>query len=371
MQIRFNMLAALWQRLFGTQNMKSVSLILNLALASIFLLGSCLVANASNQPTENLSDKSDIPPPTIKEDSELIHSPLSLPNQPSVKSQTNKPASPARPIDLASKRRAIPTITYGMPSWAVTRPARKLASAATAPLAMPAQPLIPKADVDGVELEQRKPEPFTTLNARMLVPHNERFVDVVYAYPYPIKPPPLTGELTPLPTKDKELKSMILSAGYSDRIDFNRPYPTYGWRWVHAFYRAHTRSGLGWPRTMLTMYPWVDQMLPYVRAEVKQSNAEEADRILKHQKTVEEFEATHVDLENQATLKGLSPVAIKMNSKGIGQTTKLTPGNWWITGTRKVPGLKMFWEVPVTCTQGQIINVQFTEANAMIIQGGW
>ncbi|MBY0360118.1 MAG: hypothetical protein K2W82_19100 [Candidatus Obscuribacterales bacterium] len=328
----------------------------------------CLFISGSIFASVFAQETTDAPAPKTVEDNTLIHSAIPLP---AVTQPAKPPAKPAQPIDLSVRHREIPTITYGVPPWAMARPTRKLATTTPTP-ATPnqVQPLIPKAEVKGVELEQRPAEPQTVLNFRIVVPHNTNAVDVVYVYPYPVKLPPLSGQMNPLPTNPGELKGMILGAGYSDRIDFNRPYPAYGWRWVHSFYRAHAKSGLGWPHTMLTMYPWVDKMLPYVMAEVKHSNSEESERLGRYVKAGEEYESTHVERENEATLKGLVPIAVKMNSRGIGQT-KLFPGNWWVTATRKVPGLKMFWEIPITCRPDQTINVQFTEANALTIQGGW
>jgi hypothetical protein len=83
-----------------------------------------------------------------------------------------------------------------------------------------------------------------------------------------------------------------------------------------------------------------------------------------------DYDKTHADIEATATSRGLIPVEIKVNSLGVAQA-QLPAGNWWITCTRAYPGLKFYWQVPISCAAEKIINVQMNEANALIVAGGW
>lgn len=125
---------------------------------------------------------------------------------------------------------------------------------------------------------------------------------------------------------------------------------------------------------MITMYPWTNKMFPYVLAECHELNKVEEERSARFQQMKENYERVHADLEAQAIGKGLAPVEIKVNSRGIGQTS-LPAGNWWITATRKTATLKFYWQIPISAAAAagseQTINVQFTEANALIVAGGW
>jgi hypothetical protein len=99
-------------------------------------------------------------------------------------------------------------------------------------------------------------------------------------------------------------------------------------------------------------------------------NKLEQERCEHYQQVVDDYERVHVDLESQATARGLAPIEVKINSRGIGQI-QVPAGNWWIAATRKTPGLKFYWQVPVSCAENQTINIQLNEANALICGGGW
>lgn len=260
---------------------------------------------------------------------------------------------------------ALPTVTVGQASWA---PQRKIAAA---PLPKPvSSPVLPSVGKNGIDSEKRDVSPqFSTVNIRFLTIRNFKPTDVVYAYPYPVKPPKL-AEQAPMPEGERQLKDMILSSGYSNRIDLSRPYPYGGYRWIRVFETALKKSGTHMPHTMITVYPWVNKMFPYVLSECRLMNTLEEDRKDKYLKTVADYERLNAEMESKAASEGLVPIPVKVNSNGIGQAS-LPSGSWWLTATRRLPGLKFYWQVPVKCSSGEAINVQLTEANALLIQGGW
>lgn len=260
---------------------------------------------------------------------------------------------------------ALPTVTVGQAPWA---PQRKIAAA---PLPKPAStPVLPSVGKPGTDSEKRDAAPqFSTINIRFLTIRNFKPTDVVYAYPYPVKPPKL-AEQAPMPEDERQLKDMILSSGYSNRIDLSRPYPYGGYRWIRVFETALKKSGTHMPHTMITVYPWVNKMFPYVLSECRLMNTLEEERKDKYLKTVSDYERLNSEMESKAASEGLVPIPVKVNANGIGQAS-LPSGSWWLTATRRLPGLKFYWQVPIKCSSGEAINVQLTEANALLIQGGW
>ncbi len=275
----------------------------------------------------------------------------------------------------------IPTVTFGTPSWAIpdkkkVAAAPAVAGTATSPTSAPVQP-VPAPNTTGASAgsnaagSEKAAEPLNIINVRFQLSSQRlsRPTDVVWAYPYPPKMPKQVVP-NPLPEEEAPLKSLLLQTGYNTRPDPSRPYPNGGWRWIHAFETARAKAGLGFPHTMLTMYPWVDKMFPYARAECHELNLVEEARSKKYQQTMSDYERIHVDLESLAATRGLVPIEMKM-SRGVGQL-RLPAGNWWLTATRAIPGLKAYWQVPVSCTENpQTINVQLNENNALIIGGGW
>ena len=283
---------------------------------------------------------------------------------------TNSAAAAGAPTAVKFKESApaVPTVSYGTPSWALKPRLAQAAPVAPASLS-PGATLLPVAGNGQIELEKRLPEEKTLVNIRLVKHYHLPPVDTVMAYPWPVRPPqPIVH--SKLPEKPHDLKAMILATGYSSRIDFNRPHPLYGWRWVHCFQTAHQKSGLGYPHTFLTMYPWVAKMAPYVAAETTKVNVLEESRLNAYTKVQDEYTRLHEELENEAAAKGLSPIEIKVTRHGIGQG-QLPPGNWWISATRKLPDLKFYWQVPITVSAGQTVNVQLTNVNAIVVQGGW
>lgn len=353
----------------------AISVLCGLA-ATVSLACSPVVADDQSTPPPAL--RASMPDPEAGETSQPIHTalPSSSPNHHHKnKLEKDKPADKDEPAEVQFKSSAppaIPTVTYGTPNWAIRpRVASSLPAAPAAPSAAPTGPqIVPVAGNSQVELERRLPEnDKATVNIRIVKHYHLPPDDTVMAYPWPVRPPkPIIH--SKLQEKPHELKALILASGYSTRIDVTRPHPLYGWRWVHAFQAAHEKSGLGYPHTMLTMYPWVNKMTPYVVAEVKRVNAIEVDRLNEYKKVQDEYDRLHEEMENEAAAKGLVPVAIKVNRHGIGQT-QLPPGNWWISATRKLPDIKFYWQVPITVGAGQTTNVQLTNLNAIVVQGGW
>jgi hypothetical protein len=203
---------------------------------------------------------------------------------------------------------------------------------------------------------------------RISIPHNNRAVDTFTAYPYVSKPPRVSDWPAPLPTKEKQLRRLVFNTGYSNRV-VNKAYPPGGWRWEYCWKAAVRRSGESTPRTLFAAESWAKGILVHLRPEVERMNAGEEQRKERYQALAEEFETQGVEMESEATRNGLTPVELRLR-RGAGQV-RLEPGNWWITGTRKVPGLLYYWQLPVTVTTGDTSSAVLTEQNALVIQGAW
>ncbi len=362
-----------------------VSVAFNIAIGT-FLLLPC-DAQSTNRPGPAELDEAESPlpdKPPSQSNALPIHN--SFPASSRSNDGTTKPpqASATTARFNAAPIRVTPTVTYGAPSWAPKRLANSLpglpVSGSVPPGAVkpggmtpgavpPTTSVTPVAGNDEIELEKRVSNDKAVLNIHIVKHYHLPPTDTVMAYPWPVRPPKPSPP-NKLQEKPEELKAMIIATGYSNRIDFRRPHPLYGWRWVHAFTIAHAKSGLGYPHTILTMYPWTSQITPYVVREVKRVNALEEARLIAWKKVSDEYDQSHLELENEAAAKGLFPVEIKVGQHGIGQTS-LPPGNWWISATRKLPDLKFYWQVPVTVSSSQTVNVELTNVNAIVVQGGW
>jgi hypothetical protein len=195
-------------------------------------------------------------------------------------------------------------------------------------------------------------------------------------YPYPMKPPPVKQQQKPLPeTARNGLSNMLLSSGYSQRTQATLAYPFGGWRWQYAYNAALRRSGLGVPHVMTEMYAWVDDMMPYIKPEVIRLNLAEKERHQRYDRAREDFEETRVDIESDSVRKGLFPVPVRMQTYS-GRVTRfgsarVLPGSWWLVGTHKVAGLTYYWNQPVEVDENQPKTIELTEANALLIEGGW
>jgi hypothetical protein len=200
------------------------------------------------------------------------------------------------------------------------------------------------------------------------VPHNRQAIDKLTAYPFPVRPPVNAKPAGPLYDDMKNLKSMCLNLGYTQRRHY-APYPAFGWRFENAYKAAKQKSGLGHPHSMFEAYGWAKEMAKYVKVEVDRINEEEEQRLDRYTKACEHWETEGVDIESEATRRGLVPVPIK-TVKSLDKI-KLEPGTWWITGTRKVPGLLYYWQQPVTVVAGTTPTVKLEQGNALFIQGAW
>ena len=341
-------------------------------------------------PAQRKTDDGIAQPPAVLEPP--IHSAIPASQKSFLKIPLGLKLGESTPIDMTYRGKPtipnVSTVTFGAPSWAIP-PKKKVAglpnttvgSPSMVPVTLsPASGQTPAAPVQAPRMpaaiqrpkagEQKASVANNTVNFRFLTTTNGmRPTDSIWIYPYPPKPPK-SIIVNPLPELESQLKAQLLSFGYSNRPDPTRPYPLGGVRWIRAFENARQKAGIGVPHTMITMYPWVNKMFPYMLAECMEMNKLEQERCQHYQQMVDDYERIHVDLESQATARGLAPIEVKINSRGIGQI-QVPAGNWWIAATRKTPGLKFYWQVPVSCAENQTINIQLNEANALICGGGW
>lgn len=209
-----------------------------------------------------------------------------------------------------------------------------------------------------------------TVNLRIVVPQMKGAIDTFNIYPYPVKPPRITTPIKPLSVDDEQIVGVLMQIGYLNREKFTNPYPMLGRRYQYCYVEALRKYG-GWrPHTIVTFKPWCQKMVPYILPEIMKSNEIEADRKVRYNKAMQEWEQNHMDLENDATRLGLESMPIKMRANGEG-TIKVPPGSWWVSGNRKVPGLVYYWQMPVTLTAGDTSSFLLNDGNALLIQGGW
>ena len=161
-----------------------------------------------------------------------------------------------------------------------------------------------------------------------------------------------------------------MSSGYSGRPNPDVPFQTGGWRWMYALHRAEERSGLGVPHTIFTEYQWVHAVTPYMLKEVKHWNDIEDERFARYKKAQEDYDKHHEEAEAEAGRQGLS--AMELKKRGYGWVNQIIPpGSWWMTCTRKVPGLTYYWQIPLTAARGEKISIVLSEMNALVIEGAW
>jgi hypothetical protein len=213
----------------------------------------------------------------------------------------------------------------------------------------------------------------------MNIPHNNNPVNNFIAYPYPMDLPKKRVDnlhvQSPLPTNKQSLRNLILATGYSSRDAGIRPYPTNGWRWQYAYHSALNKSHLTEPSAITEIYRFADSLVPYARAECQRLNKVEDERQDRYLRAQEDCEQNHQEYETDATRKGYSPVQFHFDKffRGHMNLTELRMGEgpWWIIGTRRVPGLKYYWQVPVTAVKGEVTTCELNEENALLIEGGW
>jgi hypothetical protein len=120
----------------------------------------------------------------------------------------------------------------------------------------------------------------------------------------------------------------------------------------------------------LSEYQWARDVTPYAVVEAKKWNALEDERWARYNKAVDEWTKNRADVEADAMKKGLNPMELK--KRGIGWVLQDIPsGSWWLTCTRKVPGLTYYWQIPLTAAPSEKVKIVLTEMNALVIEGGW
>ncbi len=202
------------------------------------------------------------------------------------------------------------------------------------------------------------------------VPLDEKTVDTFSVFPYPVKPPSMKAPIKPLSDKPKLIKDLLLAAGYLNRVSLKPVYPAHGWRWQYAYETALRRSGGDLPKTILGMYSWRNKMVQYMIPEILRINQVEKSRKITYDKAMQEFRRGYTEMENEATRNGLVPADVRIGRAFRGQVS-LAPGTWWVSGSRKVPGLVYYWRIPITVLAGEKSTLMLTQDNAILIQGGW
>jgi len=215
-----------------------------------------------------------------------------------------------------------------------------------------------------------KPKATGDVTIWVRVPLDNKVVDSLTFFPYPVKPPTNKLPIKPLSEKPKALKDQLLGAGYLNRVAHQSVFPNNGWRWHYAYEAALRHAGGNLPKTIFGMYSWRNNMVQYMIPEVMRINQFEKDRKAKYEKAMREYKRNFADLENDATRNGLYPVGVRLGRAFKGQAS-LAAGTWWVSGSRKVPGLVYYWWLPITVTAGQTSQIVLTEDNALLIQGGW
>ncbi|MBC7998685.1 MAG: hypothetical protein IAF58_12125, partial [Leptolyngbya sp.] len=110
------------------------------------------------------------------------------------------------------------------------------------------------------------------IRIRINVPQKIKATSAISVYPYPPRPPRNIFFATPLPTKEKQVRGQLLNTGYAGRTSLSKTFPPGGWRWQYALREAVDKSGANFPSNILTMYPWVSRILPYMNAEIAKVN---------------------------------------------------------------------------------------------------
>ncbi|MBS2009589.1 MAG: hypothetical protein JST01_21220 [Cyanobacteria bacterium SZAS TMP-1] len=214
-----------------------------------------------------------------------------------------------------------------------------------------------------------------TLIIRLNVPHMAKRTDEFSINPYTTKPPAIAIPIAMLPESKAGIKQKLLSTGYGQRLSLTKPYPDSGWRWHYCYRRARDKSGIGEPHMFFQMYRFADDLAPYVLPEVKRSNKIEFQRLERYKAFVTEYADNHKDEEMEALRLGHEPIKLKLVpvKRGTILETSLfiSPGDWWITGSHKVPGLIYFWQLPVKVHDNETQTVELNEENALLVQGGW
>lgn len=228
-----------------------------------------------------------------------------------------------------------------------------------------------KAPVSLFEDPAQISEP-ANLNVHVVVPIQDpkQTIDVLAVHPYPVKPPVLKNPPAPLPTDPKSLKNLLLQSAYNGRETLDKIYPIGGMRWQYVYRSIVRKANIGVPHTIFGAYQWIDRVMPIAVAESTHFNEIEAERQARLQKTLEDFDKNREEFESQAVSNGLYPIQLRARRDRTAQG-QIPAGSWWLTCTRKAPGLTFYWQVPFTAAPGENVNLTLTQANALLITGGW
>jgi hypothetical protein len=214
------------------------------------------------------------------------------------------------------------------------------------------------------------------LDVSIVVPHMKKSASSLTAFPWPVAPPRVKAFPPPLPEAEKQIKALLLASGYTNRISADTPYPTGGWRFVHALRTAVRKSGMSMPHTILEHYGWMNRMMDYIIPEITASNNIEEMRFDAFKKVEKENLETEQRIRNEALRQGLEATILKPKdepAKSVGKHFEATvkPSKWWVVGVHKAPGLKYYWHHPVEVAEGKLNRVVLTESNAIYIEGSW
>lgn len=232
---------------------------------------------------------------------------------------------------------------------------------------------LPSDRATDIPLEDNQDKVKLTIHVQ--VPQRNRWSTQFTVYPYPVEPPTSNPHLlTSLQSvSSSNLKTLLLSLGYSNRIARRVPYPMGGYRTNYAYQQALKRYGGGVPHSLSEVYRWIDEILPYFENEMLKMNEIQRARSQRLDKMREEFADTRADIEAEAVNKELYPQDVRIGTwQGTGQKGEvmLTKGKWWVTGTYKTLGLTFYWQEPIDLSQGDQ-SLELTDANALLIQGAW
>ncbi len=238
------------------------------------------------------------------------------------------------------------------------------------------------------EIVENKVLQLMQVEIKVNVPHVNNAVNYFAFYPYPIKPPTIKHPKSLLPTTKEYIKQSLTNSGYSNRSGRDIPYPAGGWRWKEAYTRACQRCDALTPHTYLEVPFWRDKMTPYVLEEINRLNNLEILRAQRYKKLIDIYDEDNRESEAKSAQLGILPVKVLMSrmKHGFGRIgyAKLTPGQWWLVGTHKAPGIIYYWQEPITVKDennlddkykmdGKILPqvLELNEENAIIIDGAW
>lgn len=214
------------------------------------------------------------------------------------------------------------------------------------------------------------------VHVRMAVPQMNERTDSFGFYPYITKPMKIFKENAPLNDIDPAaFKSDIMQAAYTNRQSLTKAYPAQGWRFQYAYHNALSRSGLREPKSMVGLYGFCNKLIPYLKPECQRINRIEIARRTRYEETLIEYEDNHKDEEGEALRLNRTPINLPMHTINAGKmiegTALVPPGDWYLTGQHRVPGLIYYWQEKIKVKPNKKLSVDLTDANAMLIQGGW